>query len=272
MRTFSTFSKLFVVVLVLFFSSCNSQTKNKKTSDKPDKENWIQLFNGKDLSNWDIKFTGHKLGDNYKNTFRVEDGMLRVSYKNWDKFNGEFGHIFYNGEFSNYRLRVEYRFIGEQVKGGPGWAFRNNGIMIHGQSAESMELDQKFPTSIEVQLLGGSGKGERPTMNVCTPGTNIEMDGKLITRHCTPSKSKTYNGDQWVSVEVEVHGGKVIRHFIDGKEVMHYEKPQLDPNDQYYKKLLPANGDKILTKGTISLQAESHNTDFRKIELLVLDD
>lgn len=271
MRTFNIFSKLFILALILFFSSCNSQTKSKKVEKEAADENWIQLFNGKDLNNWDIKFTGHKLGENYKNTFRVEDGMLRVSYKNWDKFNGEFGHIFYKGVFSNYRLRVEYRFVGDQVKGGPGWAFRNNGIMIHGQSAESMELDQKFPTSVEVQLLGGSGKGKRPTMNVCTPGTNIVMDGKLITRHCTPSKSKTYNGDQWVSVEVEVHGGKVIRHFIDGQEVMHYEKPQLDPKDKYYSKLLPANGDKILTKGTISFQAESHNTDFRKIELLVLD-
>ena len=272
MRTINLFSKLFIIALVVLLSACNAKPKSKDAEKKPAKENWIQLFNGKDLNNWEIKFKGYELDVNYKNTFRVEDGMLRVSYENWDKFNGEFGHIFYKGEFSNYRLRVEYRFIGDQVKGGPGWAFRNNGIMIHGQSAASMEIDQDFPTSIEVQLLGGRGKGERPTMNLCTPGTNVEMDGELITRHCTSSTAKTYNGDQWVSVEVEVHGGKVIRHFIDGKEVLHYEKPQLDPKDKYYKKLLPANGDKILTKGTISLQAESHNTDFRKIELLVLDE
>ncbi len=272
MRSIKFASKVIAIALVVLFTACNPKPKAKKLEKKSAGENWIQLFNGKDLSNWDIKFKGYKLGENYKNTFRVEDGMLRVSYENWDEFGGQFGHIFYKDEFSNYRLRVEYRFIGEQVKGGPGWAFRNNGIMIHGQSAASMELDQDFPVSIEVQLLGGSGKGERSTMNLCTPGTNVEMDGKLITRHCTPSKSKTYNGDQWVSVEVEVHGGKVIRHFIDGEEVMHYEKPQLDPKDKYYEKLLPASGDKILTRGTISLQAESHNTDFRKIELLVLDE
>lgn len=272
MRTLHFSTKTFVVAIIVLLSACNSKPKTQKAEEKSAKENWIQLFNGKDLNDWQIKFKGHKLGDNFNNTFRVEDGLLRVRYDNWEEFNGEFGHIFYKGVFSHYRLRVEYRFVGEQVKKGPGWAFRNNGLMIHGQSAESMDLDQDFPVSIEVQLLGGSGKGERSTMNLCTPGTNVEMNGKLIEQHCINSKSKTYNGDQWVSVEVEVHGGEIIRHFIDGVEVMHYEKPQLDPRDASYDKLLPPDGNKIISKGTISLQAESAPTDFRKIELLVLDE
>jgi hypothetical protein len=142
--------------------------------------------------------------------------------------------------------------------------------MLHGQSAESMEVDQDFPVSIEVQLLGGNGTDERSTMNLCTPGTNVVMNGELLEQHCINSKSETYHGDRWVNVEVEVKGGEIIRHFVDGKEVMYYEKPQLDPRDQYYEKLLPPDGNKIITKGTISLQAESHPTDFRKIELLDL--
>ena len=142
-------------------------------------EEWIQLFNGKDLNDWQVKFKGEVLGENYKNTFRVEDGLLRVSYDNWEQWNGEFGHLFYKDEFSHYRLRVEYRFIGSQAKNGPGWAFRNNGLMIHGQSAESMELDQDFPTSIEVQLLGGVTRhGERPTMILCSPGPNVVMNAE----------------------------------------------------------------------------------------------
>jgi len=274
MKTLKITSKIIVLALAVLVSACTSKPKTNNTEEqvveKSAEENWIQLFNGKDLNDWDIKFKGHELGDNYNNTFRVEDGMLRVSYENWDEWNGKFGHIFYKGEFSHYRLRVEYRFVGEQVKNGPGWAFRNNGLMLHGQSAESMELDQDFPTSIEVQLLGGPEEGPRPTMNLCTPGTNVVMGGKLIEQHCIQSKSETYRGDQWVSVEVEVKGGETFRHFVDGEEVMYYEKPQLDPRDQYYEKLLPADGNKIITKGTISLQAESHNTDFRKIELLDL--
>lgn len=267
MKTQKIITTLFLMLLVFSIFSCTSNKKKQQNSD----ENWIQLFNGKDLSNWDIKFKDEELGVNYNNTFRVEDGLLRVSYENWDEWNGKFGHIFYRGEFSHYRLRVEYRFTGPQVKNGPGWAFRNNGLMLHGQSAASMELDQDFPTSIEVQLLGGvTGKGERSTMNLCTPGTNVVMNGELLEKHCTSSDSETQFDDKWVNVEVEVRGGEVIRHFVDGVEVMSYEKPQLDPRDKYYEKLLPADGNKIITRGSISLQAESHNTDFRKIELLEL--
>lgn len=257
------------------FTACGSGQKSQQGSEKSAQsevqENWIQLFNGKDLNNWQIKFTGYELGDNFNNTFRVEDGLLRIRYDEWEEWDNQFGHMFYNGEFSHYRLRVEYRFVDEQVKGGPGWAFRNNGLMLHGQSAESMEIDQDFPTSIEVQLLGGNGTDERSTMNLCTPGTNVVMDGVLVEQHCTTSDSKTFHGDQWVTVEVEVRGGETIRHFVEGEEVMSYEQPQLDPRDQYYDKMLSEFGDKIITSGSISIQAESHPTDFRKIELLVLE-
>ena len=129
-----------------------------------------------------------------------------------------------------------------------------------------MAKDQDFPVSIEMQLLGGFGSGTRTTANLCTPGTNVVMDGKLIRRHCTSSTSKTYHGDQWVTVEIEVRGGEVIRHKIDGKVVLEYEKPQLDPNDADAKKLI-ANGKLLLTEGYISLQSESHPCEFRKVEL-----
>ncbi len=261
--SFNTF--ILALVLIIFFTACHLKSSNRQTE-----ANWIQLFNGKDLNNWQIKFKGYELGYNYNNTFRVEDGLLRVRYDEWDELENKFGHIFYKGDFSHYRLRVEYRFVGEQLKGAPSWTYRNNGVMVHGQSAESMELNQDFPVSIEVQLLGGNGIDESSTMNVCSPGTNIEMNGKLIEQHVINSTSKTYHGDQWVTVEVEVCGGEIIRHFVDGTEVLHYEKPQLDPRDQYFKKLLPDDGNKLLSHGTISLQAEGHPTDFRKIELLDL--
>ncbi len=268
--------RILLFTLTVVMISCSSKPKTQSAEEKSADENWIQLFNGKDLNSWQIKFSGYELGYNFNNTFRVEDGLLRVRYDEWDEWGSQFGHIFYKGQFSHYKLRVEYRFVDEQVKGGPGWAFRNNGLMLHGQSAESMELDQDFPVSIEVQLLGGiKGKENydpRHTMNLCTPGTNVVMNEKLIEQHCINSKSETFYGDEWVSVEVEVHGGEIIRHFIDGVEVMHYEKPQYDPRDESCAKLIPENGDLIITKGTISLQAESAPTDFRKVELLVLEE
>jgi hypothetical protein len=144
--------------------------------------------------------------------------------------------------------------------------------MIHGQSAESMEVKQDFPVSIEVQLLGGNGKDERSTLNLCTPGTNVVYNDTLWTQHCTNSSSKTYHGDQWVTVEVEVQGDSIIKHIIDGQTVLEYSKPQLDPRDPSFQKLLPADKNILLSKGSISLQAESHPVDFRKVELLNLGD
>jgi len=231
---------------------------------------WISLFNGKDLTGWTPKFAGSELGVNYKDTFRVQDGLLTVSYDQYDKFNSEFGHLFYKDSFSHYRLRAEYRFVGEQVAGGPGWAFRNNGLMIHCQDPKTMSKDQSFPVSIEVQLLGGNGKNERSTGNLCTPGTHVVMNDRLITQHCTNSKSKTYHGDQWVTAEVEIHGNRLIRHIINGEVVMEYSEPQLDDSDADAKKLLAAGANRTVGEGYISIQAESHPTQFRKIELLPL--
>jgi hypothetical protein len=231
---------------------------------------WAPIFNGKDLEGWTPKIKGQKAGENYKNTFRVENGLLKVDYSGYKAFGEQFGHIFYKANVSHYRVAVEYRFVGEQLTGGPGWAWRNSGIMLHCQDPKTMRVDQDFPVSIEVQLLGGKEKGKRSTANLCTPGTNVVMDGKLETRHCFGSKSKTFRGDQWVRVEVEVRGGEVIKHFVNGEEVMSYSKSQYDPKDEDAKKLIK-DGNLALKEGYISLQSESHPVEFRKVELMVLE-
>jgi hypothetical protein len=256
--------RTFVAVLIL----CCSTAATGAAEQAPTGE-WTSLFNGRDLEGWIPKIRGYDVGENFGNTFRVEDGVLKVRYDQYDNFGDRFGHLFYKQPFSHYRLRVEYRFVGEQIAGGAGWALRNSGIMIHGQAPETMAKDQSFPVSIEVQLLGGTGSGTRPTANLCTPGTNVVLNGKLWTQHCTNSSSKTYHGEQWVTVEVEVHGDKQIEHKIDGQVVMAYTQPQLDPNDADAKKLIK-DGKLLLTAGTISLQSESHPVEFRKVELLPL--
>jgi hypothetical protein len=228
----------------------------------------VQLFNGKDLNGWDIKIKGSALNVNYRNTFRVEDGILKVRYDEYEKFNNEFGHIFYKLPYSRYRLRVEYRFTGEQAPGGPSWAFRNSGVMLHSQSAASMGLDQEFPVSIEGQFLGGDGVSERHTSNVCTPGTNIVMDGKLITQHCTESTSKTYQGDIWVTAEFVVLGDSVIHHLLEGDTVLTYSKPQI--GGDHLPAGYPVSEGTMLKEGYICLQAESHPVEFRKVEILDL--
>ena len=252
-----------VVIAFVLSTGCIASSQN----DAPE---WIDLFNGKNLNDWTVKITGYEAGDNYKNTYRIEDGILKVCYDRYTKFDGEFGNLFYKHPFSHYVLRVEYRFTGDQVPGGPGWAFRNSGVMIHSQSAQSMGKDQNFPVSIEVQTLGGDGEHARSTGNLCTPGTNVVIDGKLRTEHCMSSTSETYHGDQWVTLEIEVRGNESIKHIVNGKTVMTYTQPQLDENDADAKKLIK-DGQIMLSEGYIALQAESHPVEYRKVQLRLLE-
>jgi hypothetical protein len=259
------FSVIIVAAQILMAGGADTQSKND-----PDKKEWIQLFNGKDLKDWDIKITGYDLNDNFGNTFRVENGILKVAYAKYDAFNNRFGHIFYRAKFSHYIIAVEYRFVGEQVAGGPSWALRNSGIMVHSQSASSMLKDQDFPISVEVQLLGGTGKGPRTTANLCTPGTNVEMGGKLITQHCINSSSKTYDGEQWVKAEIEVLGDSQIKHMVEGQTVLTYDRPQIGGGSVSNFDAQVKKDGTLLSEGYISLQSESHPIEFRKVELLNL--
>lgn len=235
-------------------------------------EEWLQLFNGRDLTGWTPKITKHALGENFGNTFRVEKGLLQVRYDQYANFDSQFGHLFYEHPYSYYRLVVEYRFVGEQAPGGPGaWALRNSGAMLHSQDPRTMLRDQTFPISIEAQFLGGLGDGKpRPTLNVCTPGTEIVYDGSIYPEHCLSSSSRTFDGDQWVRAEMIVLGGAQITHLVNGEKVLEYALPQVGGGVvSGYDPAAKPDG-KLIDGGYISLQSESHPIDFRKVELLNL--
>lgn len=241
------------------------------SQDPAAERNWIALFNGRDLDDWTPKIRGHAPGVNYAETFRIEDGLLTVSYGQYKDFAEQFGHLFYKESFSHYRLRVEYRFVGEQAPNAPDWALRNSGVMIHSQPPETMPLDQDFPISIEVQFLGGLGDGnQRPTGNVCSPGTHIVYEGSFNDTHCINSTSPTFDADQWVLSETLVLGDERIVHFINGEQVIEYgsttygggvvsgHRPEMKPDGA------------PLREGYIALQSEGHPIQFRRVELLNL--
>ncbi len=236
----------------------------------PNRKDWIQAFNGKNLDGWVMKIAGYPLGENYGNTFRVEDGLLKVAYDQYPEFANKFGHIFYRTKFSHYIVAAEYRFIGEQTKGAPAWAFRNNGIMIHCQAPETMGKDQDFPISVEVQLLGGPATGDRPTASACTPGTDIVHNGEKVKGHCLISAAQTYRGDQWVRVEAEVLGSEHVRHMVNGQVVLEYTDLQFGGGNVHNFDPAMKKDGTPLGEGYISLQSESHPTDFRKVEILNL--
>ncbi|MGK0187208.1 MAG: hypothetical protein ACI9R3_002994 [Verrucomicrobiales bacterium] len=273
MKILSTSISTLALCSIALFASNADEPKKPAPAETAKTENWVSLFNGKNLEGWTPKIRYQEVGEDPAKTFTVEDGVIKVGYDGYEKFDETFGHLFYKTPYSNYRIRVEYRFVGKQLEGGPGWATRNSGIMVHGQDPATMAKDQDFPVSIEVQLLGGDGEHDRTTSNLCTPGTHVFMDDKLVKRHCTSSKSKTYHGEQWVTAEVLVKGNEVITHYMNGEEVLSYDKPVLDDSDPSAKPLIEKRGGDIaLTGGSISLQSESHPCEFRKVEILVLDD
>lgn len=255
------------ILLMISFTSCNEE-KGKIEEKSKESAEWIQLYNGKDLSNWKVKIKGYPSGENFGNTFRAEGETLRVDYSAYESFEERFGHLFFEIPFSSYKLRMAYRFIGEQVAGGQDWARKNSGVMIHAQSPESMDVFQDFPVSVEVQLLGGLKQGEeRPTANVCTPGTHIVMNDSLIAEHCINSTSKTFYTEEWVELEIEVYSDSLIAHKVNGEEVMRYSRPTIGGE---YNALEGQKGES-LGSGYIALQSESHPIEFRNIELLNLE-
>ena len=182
-----------LLIMFLLVLSCSEEPKSA------DQEEWVAMFNGANYDDWTPKFAGYELGVNHNNRFVYQDSLLSVRYAKTDTFKGNFGHLFYKQKFSHYKLRATYRFVGEQMTNGPAWAFRNNGLMLHCQEPATLGLDQDFPISLELQLLGGDGTNERTTANLCTPGTNVVLNDSLFTTHCVNSTSKTYHGDQWVT-------------------------------------------------------------------------
>jgi hypothetical protein len=239
---------------------------NLGTACAPDtSDEWTPLFNGRDLTGWTIKIAGSELGEDPWNTFRVEDGLLTVSYENYEELEDRFGHLFYEEPYSHYELRVVYRFVDPQVPGAPEWAFKNNGIMFHSQSPQSMLEDQHFPISLEAQLLGGNGTDERPTANLCTPGTHVEMDGALIEQHCTSSRAPTIHTNEWVTLDLLVLGDSIIAHVMDGDTVLMYSRPVVGGADSTELAAAGLQDGQPLTGGYIAIQSESHPTQFREI-------
>ena len=227
---------------------------------------WQPMFDGRTLDGWVVKLAHHDLGDNYADTFRVADGVVRVDYDKYGDFGARFGHLFYKQKLSHYVLALEYRFFGDQAKGGPGYAKLNSGVMVHAQAPETILKDQDWPISVEAQFLAGG----RTTMNVCTPGTEIVMQGAMVKAHCTNSTSRVYGNDEWVAVEVEVLGSQRVRHIIEGRTVLQFETPTIGGGvANGFDPAVKKDGT-VLTEGYIGLQAESQPVEFRNVRLLNL--
>ncbi|GLR16411.1 3-keto-disaccharide hydrolase [Portibacter lacus] len=253
---------------ILLFSFLIFSCTGQKTLPKMDEvSEWVDLFNGVDLDGWTTKIHHYETGDNFGDTFRAEDGMIKVRYDQYgDDFNNRFAHLYTNKSYSHFHLIMEYRFVGEVCPGTPSYAYKNSGVMYHSQDPKTMLKEQDWPISVEMQFLAGMERGkERPTGNMCSPGTNIVFEGELDPRHCIESSSDTYFGDQWVKAELIVRGDSLITHIINGENVLEYSKPQIGGGvANGYDPSIKIDG-KLLTEGHIALQSEGQPIDFRNI-------
>jgi hypothetical protein len=263
-----TTATLMAAALSLSLAAC---AKKPQVAVSAPTGQWISLFNGKNLEDWTVKIAGHDLNDNYRNTFRVEDGLLKVSYGQYEKFGGRFGSLFYNRKLSHYWFRAEYRFVGKQASGAPSWAYKNSGVQLHSQAPDSMRKDQEFPVSVEFDIVGGRLLGRHPTGDVCENGTRVTIDGGVLRDKCSKLSDVTIPGDEWVMILAEVQGGTRIRQIVNGILVVEYTNLTLDENDPDARLLVNSGGDKALTSGYISIQANSHPIEFRRIEILPID-
>jgi hypothetical protein len=263
-----TTATLMAAALSLSLAAC---AKKPQVAVSAPPGQWISLFNGKNLEDWTVKIAGHDLNDNYRNTFRVEDGLLKVSYGQYEKFGGRFGSLFYNKKLSHYWFRAEYRFVGKQASGAPSWAYKNSGVQLHSQAPDSMRKDQEFPVSVEFDIVGGRLLGRHPTGDVCENGTRVTIDGGVLRDKCSKLSDVTIPGDEWVMILAEVQGGTRIRQIVNGILVVEYTNLTLDENDPDARRLVNSGGDKALTSGYISIQANSHPIEFRRIEILPID-
>ena len=264
-----------VVLLALAAGACAPDRPDAAPSDDERvpavADEWTVLFNGRDLTGWTPKIAGAEPGEDPWNTFRVEDGLLTVGYDQYEEFGDRFGHLFYQESFSHYLLRVEYRFVGEQAVGGEAWALRNSGVMFHSQAPETMLRDQDFPISLEAQFLGGNGIDERPTGNLCTPGTHVDMAGAQIEEHCITADAPTFHGEAWVTMDLLVLGDSLIAHIIDGDTVIAYSRPVMGGGVVHgYDEAVKLDG-QPLAEGYIALQSESHPIQFREVLIKRLD-
>ena len=233
---------------------------------------WVSLFNGKDLSGWTVKIAGQDLNDNYQRTFRVADGLLKISYDGYDAFSGRFGSLYSQRKLSHYWLRAEYRFTGKLAPGAPSWAYENSGLQLHSQAPESMLKAQEFPVSVEFDIKGARLFGRNPTGDVCRNGTRVKLGGVPLAGQCSTLSDIAIPGDDWVTVLAEVDGSRRVRQIVNGALIVEYTDLTLDDTNADARRLIAAGADQALSSGYVSIQSNGPPIEFRRIEVLPLDD
>lgn len=216
---------ILLIASTLIIYPCTSQT--------------IQLFNGKDLSGWHMDVPMMDTILDAPNPFMVRNGNL-VSLGTPN------GHLITDQSFENYRLNVQYRFVGE-----PG----NCGVLVHASTPRA--LYQMFPKSMEVQMMHENAGDFWCIVEDITVPDMEERRGPKSEWGITEGKKRR------------------ILNLTEGSE-----KPLGEWNDMIIecveeKIKVWVNGDLVnygfnctSVRGQIAIQAEGAEVEFKRIELV----
>lgn len=164
-----------------------SSEKKSRKSKKYDEDN-VQLFNGKDLSNW-VFFLKDNTVDP-ATVFMVKDGVIHIT-------GSPFGYMRTKGTYSNYRLHVEWRWPAEAT---------NSGVFVHSQTPDAIWLK-----CIECQLQAGNA-GDFVCMNGADMDERTDKSNAIV-RKKAPSSEKPVG--EWNTMEV-VCSANTIEVYVNG--------------------------------------------------------
>lgn len=175
-------TRIVVVLLIIAVIVIISIVTDKRDSKvAPIAFDTVYLFNGQDLTNWDIVLKD-SLADPAL-TFFIKDGNIQTS--------GEpFGYIRTAERFSDFELSVEWRWLAE-----PG----NSGVFIH------IQEDKIWPVCLECQLMN-----QKAGDFVCFPGFDFaehtDKENWAVTKI---EESSEKPAGEWNHYDIRVIGDSV---------------------------------------------------------------
>ena len=231
----------------------------------------LALFNGKDLSGWYKYLSGLGRDNDPKNVISVTNGVIRITGESW-------GALVTEGEYENYRLTVEYRWLGTRL-GAKAQKALDSGILFHSTGPDGAFYGT-WMASHEFNLVQGATgdfwtvhpKGS--DMYLKAEASDTLLDGKFriwekggtpVTltgndRLCrfdispawdnkptTPLTAEERPTGEWNTAVLECRG-ETVRAYLNGKLVN--EALSVKPS-----------------KGRIQLQSEGCGIEFRRVTL-----
>ena len=112
----------------------------------PGNDGWIQLFNGRNLDGWYTFLSKSGQNNDPAGLIRVDNGMIHILGNPVAPGAAEAGYLATNQEFSDYRLRLEYKW-GMQRFPPRQEMKRDNGLLFH-----LVGPDRVWPTCMEFQI------------------------------------------------------------------------------------------------------------------------